>query len=226
MATREEIEIVVGMMAYLPNHPLKNGGDAAALVDRFFWVLSDLPVEILRAASVQYLSEATFFPTPGQLRERAMDLQMLALGLPSPAEAWGQVLAAPRYLQAVLCETGAELRRNAEHQGEGYFQAVREYSRHLDGCGICTEGGYREIYASPVVAECVKMLGGRDALMTDNPSADRARFIEAYREIVARERMKAGMLPQVKQFIAENAPLALAEGTAPGIKQLAERLSK
>jgi hypothetical protein len=89
----------------------------------------------------------------------------------------------------------------------------------MKACSVCTEGGYRELYASPAVAECVKMLGGRDMLLTDNPTADRARFIEAYREIVARERKKAGMLPQVRAYIdAHKVPELPA--TAQGVKQL------
>lgn len=224
MANRDDILAVVGMMRYLPNNPAARDDSAAGpLEDRFFMVLSDLPVEVLRAAAVQHLAEATFFPTPGQLRERAMDLQLLALGIPQPAEAWAQVLKAPRYVPMALCELGAELRRSAEKQGLGYFKAVAEYSKHLAECTVCTEGGYRETYPSPAVAECVRLLGGRDALMTDNPAADRARFIEAYREIVGRERMKAGMLPQVKEFLARAASAELPP-TVAAIKQLAGRL--
>jgi hypothetical protein len=73
-----------------------------------------------------------------------------------------------------------------------------------------------------VVEQTVKRLGGLDALMTDNPAADRARFIDAYREIVSLERKDAGRIPEVSKFIdARRAELAAGQ-----MRQLTERMSK
>jgi len=88
----------------------------------------------------------------------------------------------------------------------------------MDTCEICTLGGLKEVYSHPVVAETVKVLGGRDVIITDNPTADRARFIDAYREIVARERTKNAMLPVVREYVQDKQK-SLVAGS---IKALAE----
>jgi len=163
-------------------------------------ILADVEDAVLEAAVKQYLSEAnTFTPiaTPGVLREKAMDLQMLALGVPTGGEAWGMVLAAGQYSGPRWCEDGGKLRDIALSGGSpaGYYS-------HLDQCGICNiNPTAKENYDHPVVAQTVRLLGGRDAIITDNPMADRARFIDAYKEVVLRERTKAGMMPSVREFV-------------------------
>ena len=186
-------------------------------------VLADLPIETVEAAVEQYLSVETFFPAPGKLRETAMDLQMLALGIPTPAEAWGMVISANLIQEARFCETGARLRDNAMNPNGGYGKVLRDYSLHVDECSICDAGGYRETYAHPAVTETVKLLGGREAILTDNPAADRARFSDAYREVIARERMKTAMLPEVKEYVREKR--AQLDAGAQ-IKQLTKGMTK
>lgn len=220
MASRLDISKLILSMKYYPNSPI-NDSSVQTVIDSFEDTLSDLPVETVEAAVKQYKSSETFFPTPGRLRELAMDLQMLAMGVPTPAEAWGMMLTAVRHVPSVWCEIGADLRQLAMGLSGGKDQ---EYYRHMDICDICKPGGLREVYTHPVVAETVKILGGRDVIITDNPTADRARFIDAYREIVARERRKAAMLPDVKAYIEEKRTTALEAGSQ--IKQLTKGMTK
>lgn len=220
MANRTQITRAILTMQYLPNSPITER-NVESVVDTFEMVLSDLPAETVEAATRQYLSTETFFPTPGRLREIAMDLQMLAIGLPTPAEAWGMVLGATKYIEKVLCERGYELYKTACNSKENYIADLRSYSMHFDACDICTEGGFVEDYGHSAVAETVRLLGGREVILTDNPTADRARFIDAYREVVSRERTKSAMLPAVKNYVQSK---ALPMGQA--IKQLTKGFEK
>jgi hypothetical protein len=221
MATRNEIIEVLNLVKSLPNCPMKDAESIKNTVDLFVAVLEDLPVEMVRTATVQYCSEGNpFFPMPGVIRDKAMELQLLALGIPTPAEAWGMVLKAIQYTPREYCETGMSLRENYDSKN-GQLVA---YMRHLDECGICGRGGFTENYGHAAVEETVKLIGGRDAIFTDNLTADRARFSDAYREIIAKERMKLAMLPSVAAYIETVKPVQIGAGTQ--VKQLAERLSK
>lgn len=63
------------------------------------------------------------------------------------------------------------------------------------------------IYGTPrwkyqQTAEAVRAVGGWESICnSDNPAADRARFIEAYNAIVARARSDARQLPEVRDTI-------------------------
>lgn len=224
MATRKEITGIILKMQYLPNCPV-NESNIEIVVDTFEMVLSDLPIETVQAAAWQYLSTETFFPAPGKLREIAMDLQMLAMGIPTPAEAWGMVLTANKYQEKVLCVKGLELWNKCLKQDEKYFVNMREYDLHTENCMQCDSGGYREDYGHPAVKETVRLLGGSDVILTDNPTADRARFIEAYREVMAQERTKTAMLPEVRGYV-QATQNRIPTDSNNRIKQLSERLTK
>ena len=219
MTSRIEIAKLILSMKFYPNSPITDKS-VETVIDSFDDTLSDLPFEAVEAAVKQYKSTETFFPTPGKLREIAMDLQMLAMGVPSPAEAWGMVLTGEKHVPSVWCEDGARLRKEASNS----YENQPAYNRHMNDCDICCLGGFREVYNHPVVAETVRVLGGRDIIITDNPTADRARFIDAYREIVARERRKAAMVPDVKAYLVETKHNLMDAGNQ--IKQLTKGLTK
>ena len=215
----ETLEIV-NLIKRLPNSPITNGESLNETVTLFFAVLGDLPADMVRAATIQYLSEGNpFFPMPGVLRDKAMELQLLAAGLPTAGEAWGMVLTANRPADPVFCGEGARL-RDAVNNPETYWSSLKAYSAHVDECETCDLGGYRENYGHPAVAETVRLLGGRDVILTDNPAADRARFIEAYREVIHREKMKMSMTPVVAEFVENSRPVLIGDS----IKQLSSRL--
>ena len=114
------------------------------------------------------------------------------------------VLTARQYVEPVFCAEGWRLRSTGDKANEEYWKVVKESRKHDDECTSCHPGGFKEIYGHNAVTETVRLLGGRDIILTDNPVADRARFIEAYREVVARERMKMAMTPRVAQFIEQS----------------------
>lgn len=215
MATKTEIFAIINLVKRLPNSPITGNPEQVKqaleeTVNLFHAVLEDLPSDMLKAATVQYCSEGNpFFPTPGVLRDKAMDLQMLALGIPTPAEAWGMVLTAVKHVQSVTCEEGARLRTIAAgtDAANGYWRKLADYGRHIEECEFCELGGFREDYTHTAVAETVRLLGGRDVILTDNPVSDRKQFIDAYRDVIARERMKMSMTPKVAEYIENNRPL-------------------
>jgi hypothetical protein len=220
VTSRVEISRLILGMQHYPNSPITDM-NAGTVIDAFEDTLCDLDFETVQAAVRQYQSTETFFPTPGKLREIAMDLQMLAMGVPTASEAWGMVLTAEKHVPSVWCEVGAELRRLCL---ESYGPHSSKYDIHMRDCEICKngQGGLREVYAHSVVEETVKILGGRDVIITDNPTADRARFIDAYREIVARERRKAAMTPEVKAYVTETRQNLLENK----MKQLTQGMTK
>lgn len=223
MANRTQITRAILTMQYLPNSPITER-NVESVIDTFEMVLSDLPAETVEAATRQYLSTETFFPTPGRLREIAMDLQMLAIGLPTPAEAWAQVNNAYQYQDPMFCEAGANLRDKCGNPNSNYWTAIADYQKHMGECEICTTGGFSEKYGHPVVAETVRLLGGREIILTNNPTADRARFLDAYREVVSRERTKTAMLPTVKNYVEETRVKSLPNTDA--IKRLTQGMKK
>lgn len=149
-------------------------------------------------------------------------MQMIAAGIPTAAEAWGQVIGGLKIVDTVLCQEGFDLRNAITGTGGPYLIASREYNHHRRVCTICKDGGLVEEYSHPVVAETVRLLGGRAMLITDNPAADRKQFIDAYRERVALEGRKHIMPQRVREYIEDKQRLLT---TAP-IKQLAEGMRR
>jgi hypothetical protein len=65
----------------------------------------------------------------------------------------------------------------------GFYRGAPEWSHALVGKAVAAIGGYAELCHS------------------DNPIADRARFIEAYNAYLARDRNDKAMLPEVRRMI-------------------------
>lgn len=216
MTTKKDIALILKDLQHLPNSPIHDM-NIDRIVEQYHVDLGDLPGDVLTAAAIHYrTSPNPFFPTSGQLREKATDLMLLSMGVPTAAEAWAQVLTAIRLVDSVHCESGYELWKATDGKANGeYWAAIFAYRQHLDTCQECAQGGFREVYSHPVVANVVKRLGGRDQILTDNLTADRAQFIRAYTEIVAQETKKAALPEPVKEAVASIAGQqmkALAEG--------------
>lgn len=223
MASIDEVAKVLRDMAHLPNCPITDE-NASIIVNLYHQVLRDLPTDILEAAALHYRSKNVFFPSEGTLREKAVELQLLTMNVPTPAEAWGMVMSARSWSPMKLCAQGAKMRDAIlNREIKDYWQALWELKAHIKECKICVEGGRVERYDDPIVERTVQMLGGLDVIMTDNPTADRARFIEAYKDVISRESTIAGMVPEVRSFV-ERSRAQLPAGKQ--VKQLAERLTK
>jgi hypothetical protein len=207
MATTQTIARVLVEMRYLANSPMTDS-NTKEIVNSYSGDLSDIPENLLDAAARHYRTTERFFPQAGALRQKAMELMVDAMDIPTAAEAWGYVLTAHKTRAAIDCEEGAELRRAIDGKAAGeYWRALWAHEAHIKVCGYCSRGGTAEDYQHPAVERTVQLLGGRSLLLTDNAAADRARFIQAYDEIVGREKRRAIMHREVKEFVDDTRAL-------------------
>ena len=140
-------------------------------LDVYYLILKDLPTELVRAAALDYMaSPAAFPPSPGEIRACAINLQKRGSGLPSAAEAWQMVMAAP---------------------ADGF---VRSSEEREDGWHIFNQPYQWEF---PIVEKVARNLGWPDRFLTDSPVSDRARFMDAYQLEVDRATGEATSLPEI-----------------------------
>jgi hypothetical protein len=210
MANKDDVTRALLGLQHLANSPIKDT-NVSKIVAQYQADLEDLPADILHAAVVHYrTSPSPFFPTSGQLREKATELLLLAMDVPTAAQAWAQVLEAPR-LESVVCNIGNLLYQAVDTASpDDYWTLVMEYKLHCDKCDTCKTGVTYEHYDHPIVARVVKKLGGRERILTDNLPADRAQFIRAYMDIVMRETKKATMPKQLKNAVDQIAAQQMA----------------
>ena len=55
-------------------------------------LLRDIPDDLLIAATKQHATSSKWFPSVAELRQAAFNIRAKSLGIPSPAEAWGEVM--------------------------------------------------------------------------------------------------------------------------------------
>lgn len=219
MATKQTVYKIISMLSFFPNCPITKD-NAQAINEMFYAALGDIPDEFLNAAYVQYISgDRPFFPTnPGTLREIAFDLELTANHVPTASQAWAMVIKGPTELRARWCETGALLRDTLlESNHENYGTSRSAYYAHIDACGICCPATRPGEYEHQIVTEAVRRMGGRDAILTDNVAADRARFLEAYREMVINERKILQMVPQVRAMLESKDRPSLIGGSVTAL---------
>ena len=207
MATTQAIARVLVEMKYHANSPMTKG-NTKEIVNSYSGDLSDIPENLLEAAAKHYRTTERFFPQAGALRQKAMELMVDAMEIPTAAEAWGYVLTAIKSRPAIDCKEGARLRSEIDGKAAGeYWRALWEHDKHVKDCQYGSRGGSVEDYHHPAVERTVQLLGGRSLLLTDNSVSDRARFIQAYDEIVGREKKRAIMHHEVKEFVDETRAL-------------------
>jgi hypothetical protein len=233
MATKKDIFDILQKIKYLPNSPMTKE-NAAEIVDMFFVILKDLSFDLLEKAALYYLGQGNpFFPMPGALRQKALELQMIALRIPTATEAWGMVINRKLGQPGVICETAHAMETELKSLSSAgvYLSKIKDLNEHEKTCSICKAPSYEPVYEHALVGKTVHLLGGLDVLLTDNPVSDRARFVQAYQEILERERSIVGMVPEVKQFVQDERQAALETGERQAVfdtgeKKLIERQMK
>lgn len=88
MAT--EVEIIKALKVLAAAYP--NFELPKETVGIYCRMLVDLDYDTLRAATLQCVSVYKFFPTVAEIRSAVTDLRMMASGVPSASEAWGEVV--------------------------------------------------------------------------------------------------------------------------------------
>lgn len=215
MATKQDVFSILQRLKFLPNSPIAER-NVEQVVDMFFVILKDLSFDLLDKAALFYLGQDNpFFPMPGVLRAKALELQMIALKIPTAAEAWGMVLNRNTVQPGQYCAVSASLHEAAQTLiGGEYLLKIREINDHEADCPVCRPTIFDASYAHPMVARTVYLLGGLDAILSDNPVADRARFVQAYTELVNRETSVVGMVPDVRDYVDDTGRMLTDERSA------------
>lgn len=125
-------------------------------------LLSDLPIEQVKAAVLRHVSSSKWFPAVAELRESATALSIAPL--PSAIEAWGEVT-------------------NAMAGIDGYC-----YTDHVNV----------PQFTNPITARLVESMGWRALCLSENGIADRARFIESYEQLTARNEQEQRLPAQLQ----------------------------
>lgn len=178
MADKKEIAQIVGVIsAAYPNF-----SPTPQTVEVYYQCLNDLPVDELKAATLQCISELgrKFAPSVGELRGAVAEIRKSSMNTPSAYEAWQEVLQ--------------------------QMSAVGSY-------------GIPE-FSSPLIQRVVRSLGWRNLCLSENQTADRARFLQAYEQVLERATHENMLLPEVRNYIEARGGVLLDSGAQ--IKQLAE----
>lgn len=111
--------------------------------------------------------------------------------------------------------------RQASANVPGPYAAWREVCR-----AIVEIGSYGSpVFSSPLIERTVENIGWRNLCLSENQVADRARFVQAYEQLLSRAVAEDMMLPEVRGYIEARGGVLL-DAPATQIKQLAERLSR
>ncbi len=149
-------------------------------------MLSDVDGSALVLAAKAHMAASRFFPTIHDLRQAAIEI---SLPQREPAiVAWGDVMAA---------QTWAWPGRYQE-----MVYSVKETAGlpPMPEMIVRQDLGGEPPFDNPLTAQACRILGGWRAIMASEcQAAERARFIEAYEALAARERESAMMLPEVRQ---------------------------
>lgn len=103
---------------------------------------------------------------------------------------------------AEIREAAIDLEFKAEGLPDPYEAWEMVMTAVRGGAGHPLVGGDHRAQVPQVVAKAVRYIGGWTQLaMSDNTVADRARFIDAYREVLKREDHDRRMLPKVREHV-------------------------
>ena len=100
------------------------------------------------------------------------------------------------------------------------FQAWQEVLRQFS-----LTGSYgTPQFSHPLIERAVRQLGWRELCMSENQTADRARFLQCYDQLLTRATKEDMLLPEVRGYVEQRGGLMLE--TQSQIKQLSEGMKK
>jgi hypothetical protein len=167
MASNSEIIAILGILS--ASFPRFSATKETARV--YEMMLQDIPGAELKAAALQCATKCDFFPSVHELRQEVINLRKRTLKIPSPAEAWQNLL-------------------NAHGETE------HKYAEEKDGKWYLVEEKYQFL---PMVEEVGRSLGWPDQFGTE--MADRAHFLKEYERKVNEIMQEGATLPEVQQYI-------------------------
>lgn len=168
-------------------------------------MLADLPEDALLNAAEHVIATCTFFPSVAEIRAAAGHLQRAIHAVPSPEEAWAEMITqarAPREI-SVHCGEYARLRAACEQAPEDYLQKIAELREHELGCTACHTVTDHYQWSHPLVGQVAARMGWPDKFWTAEIGVIRSQYMRAYAAQVERLTGEAIMLPEVRQYVLE-----------------------
>ena len=182
MSSVEDVaQIVAVISAAYPNFKVSE-----MTVEVYYQTLNDIPSDLLKAATLQAISEAgrQFAPSVGEIRGAVGEIKRSIVNIPSSYQAWQEV-------QTQIVDNG---------------------------------GDYgNPVWSHPLVEQTVNAIGWRNLRMSENQTADRARYLQAYEQLSDRLSREEMQLPEVRGYIEARGGKVLSP--VDQMKQLAEGLS-
>ena len=148
-------------------------------------LLGDLSAEDLQMAAVHCASNRDFFPSVHEIRQAIVELKRKSTQIPSAYEAWIEV---------------------SSHRWDKWSETVK----NGDGNYAIVERTYK--FSHPIVEKVAREMGWPNRFPTGNEMSDRSHFVKAY-ELAINDVMDYElMLPEVKEFIDNQAVDQLEAG--------------
>lgn len=178
MATQDAIAKTFALLRMeYPDHAgkhLRTKTVMTQMMDVYSHALQDIDDVVLLAATWDHVAGSKWWPKASELRDRAFDIMSNALELPTAYEAWALVR---RLLRAG---------RGSPYQKWRNGRPM-EWKKRL-----------------PIIEKAVEGIGGWGALgYSENMVADRSQFYRCYAVLVARERARLAMLPEVRELVRQ-----------------------
>lgn len=168
MATNNEIIAILGILsASFPRYTATK--ETAQVYQK---LLADIPGDELKAAALQCVVKCDFFPSIHEIRREVMNLRKRTLELPSPAEAWKNLIDCP----------GSVKWRETFVDNDGNYYIDDVYYNFL-----------------PMVREVAESLGWPKHFGAE--MADRAHFMKEYERKISEMMDEQATLPEVNLYI-------------------------
>ena len=221
--TLDELKNILADTALKMVTPVRVTKDTAG---SYYSHLQEYPAGLVCAACEYHIEgpDGKFFPQISSILENIREILRLAMGIPSALEAWGMIQDSARYKEAVYCRIGADLRAQAEKAGKDYLILILRMNEHEKDCGVCHRSYNFDDFGHPAVTETVRRLGGKQYILTGNPTSDRARWVEAYTEVIQKEFRMITTSPSIRGYI-ESISVKPAGVLEDKIQALTARLS-
>ena len=151
MTKPQAAALIARLMATYPNYrPV----DETLAAEIWLEIVGYFPVELVKAALMQYASEShDFAPAPGTVREYAIKLQAKAAGVPTAAAALDEVLRMPASMES----------HEWVEEGRKNIILIRKLK-----------------FSHSFVEKTARMMGWPRNFPSDNTTADRAQFLKIY----------------------------------------------
>jgi len=176
MANNNEITAILGILsASFPRYTATK-----ETIQVYQKLLADIPGDELKAAALQCVVRCDFFPSVHEIRREVINLRKRTLDIPSPAEAWKNLIDCPGSVK------------------------WREVFYDPDGNPYIDDVTYTFL---PMVQEVAESLGWPKHF--DAEMADRAHFMKEYERKVSEIMDEQTTLPEVNKYIESKKQILL-----------------